>query len=232
MPATRAVHLADALRDPTRLRVIDRGTALRSCRGRVISPEAYGRYGPELGGLFCERIFGRWHPRANITRDDRDEHWGYVELSIPCEHPIIAGASLSLVPVVPPYFRRHIEIGGEELRTHARNRRAHLERQPDLCDSAEKILAEEGLSDPDALTGPGIIEHPLNTVYRELINRDRRWRRLTELGAPQAVLEKDASPMASLAQRLALVWRTWATELSADIDASWALRSLALEPCR
>jgi hypothetical protein len=224
-----AEHLFDRIADPAQLRVLDADTVRRSSRGRVISPESFGRSGPELGGLVCERIFGTWRPRSSAcTQDDRDEHWGHIEFSHPCTHPIVPKARLTVLPVVPPYYRRWTLVEVDELRRHARERRASLENRDDLCDPPEKILAEEGLSDPDALTEPGVREHRLCRVYRALLNLDRQQSRLVELGAPAQIVEEQRAKRDWWLRELVGVWRQWLDELPSGTEASWAMRALAV----
>lgn len=219
-----ASHLATAIADPRRLVPLDVKVPAGS---RVASPESFGRGMPELGGLACERVFGPWWPRTSTTEDDRVERWGYIELGRPCVHPIVPGATLTVLPVVPPHFRRWTSVSIEDLKRHARERRAALEARDDLCDPPDKILAEAGLDDPDAIEAPGLREHRLDTVYRAFINLDRSARRLAELGAPAQVVEQTTDQLDTWSSRLVGVWRSWLAELPADTDAAWALRALA-----
>ncbi len=226
--STGATELADRVADRGRLRALAAEDVRSGSQGRVLSPEAFGRIGQELGGLACERIFGGWRPRSSdLTQDDRATRWGHIELARPCVHPVVPGARLACLPVVPPHFRRARVVEVEALREHARRRRAHLESCEDLCDDVEQILAEQGLTDPDALTEPGLFEHPLDTVYRAFINVDRRQRRLIELDAPIAIIEQQSEQLDRWSRALLHTWRTWLDELPADTQPAWALRALA-----
>jgi len=194
--------------------------------GRVISPESFGRTGPELGGLACERIFGTWRPRSlGPTEDDRDARWGHIELAHPCAHPVVANARLAILPVVPPHYRRPTKVSVEELRQYARKRRAELEAREDLCDPPEKILAESGLDDPDAIDKPGMREHKLNAIYRAVINIDRRVRRLVELDAPARVLDEQRAQLDAWSAQLSPALRA---HMPADVDAAWLVRALGV----
>jgi hypothetical protein len=233
--ATGAGHLAGAIADASALDPdIARGglaNASAAPRGvRVISPQSYGRLGPELGGLACERIFGPWWPRGEETEDDRVDRWGHIELGHPCAHPIVSGAKLTVLPVVPPHFRRSTILSVDDLRRHAREKRAELEaadRRGTLCDPPAKVLAQLGLADPDSIAEPGLREHPLNTVYRAFINLDYRRRRLVELGAPPEPIAQTDAELDQWSRLLAGAWPAWLTELPADTDRAWALRALA-----
>ncbi|MFT3694756.1 MAG: hypothetical protein QM831_16525 [Kofleriaceae bacterium] len=222
--ATRPIHMNT---------IVDEAQPLESTippGSRVISPESFGRLGPELGGLACERIFGPWWPRGNVTEDDRMDRWGYIELAQPCAHPLIANAKLSILPVAPPHVRRATAVPVEELRRHAIAERARLEaadQRGELGDPPDKILAEAGLDDPDAITEPGLREHAMNTVYRAFINIDNRRRRLVELGAPDVVLAQTDAELDQWSKRLLTAWQAWTGELPADTSRAFVLRALA-----
>ena len=161
--------------------------------GRVHTPESYNyrTYLPEKRGLFCADIFGPvpWKrgDLSAITRDDRSVHWGHIELP----------ESGRIVLVVPPFYRRFRLLSAAEHRQTARARRAELLALDasggwTACDSVDKILAEEGLDDPDAIEKleEGATEHPLNSAYRATVNRANRLQRLNELNAPDSVLDE------------------------------------------
>jgi hypothetical protein len=227
-----AAHLGACIADPARLRAMDAEAVRRCSRGRVVSPEEFGRMGPERGGFACERIFGTWRPRTSpMLEDDRDQHWGHIELSHECPHPVVAGALLTCLPVVPPHYRRGTLVGIAELRRESRERRAELavlEARGELCDPVEKMLLEEGLSDPEGLTEPGIRDHPWYTVYRLLLNYERQLRRLVELGAPARVVQEQRAKRDRWSGKLVGVWRQWLDQLPANTAPAWALRALAV----
>jgi hypothetical protein len=127
--------------------------------------------------------------------DDRADRCGHIELTEPV---IVNGAELSRVLVVPPALRRFVRLSAQEHRVKAKRRRAELARlaQTDewpYGDPLEKLLAEEGLEDADALDslGESFEEPPLNSAYRNLLNRANRLARLVELDAPVEIFSEE-----------------------------------------
>jgi hypothetical protein len=192
-------------------RVLAASEIMALSSGPVLNPEAfnYVTRRPEPGGLRCEAVFGNanWSAIAeDLSADLRSDRWGHVALDEPLRHPLRSDASVACVLVVPPRYRRWTRLPAEASRERARRRRAEVLATDEqvLGDPQENILFEEGLLDPadiDAL-GETWEEHPLDALYRAIVNRTYRARRLRELGAPADIRSRERDGVADATEAL------------------------------
>jgi DNA-directed RNA polymerase subunit beta' len=195
--------MRDAL-PPIEGRVLDADEALALSSGAVKNPEAfnYATRVPERGGLQCAEIFGPadWSAIAgDPSADVRRDRWGHVALDEPLAHPLRGDAVLVCLLVVPPYFRRWTLVPAELSRERAWRRRAQIlaTDERELGDPPEKVLFEEGLAQEADINALGVTweEHPLNALYRAIVNRNNRLRRLRQLNAPADVLAHEGDDL-------------------------------------
>lgn len=170
-------------------------------KGEVTSADSYSyvSFLPVEGGLYCPSIFGEigWKRKdlRALTGDARSDRCGHLELGAAIPRP--DGPARRVILVLPPVHRQFRLLSAEEHRSSSRARRAELlalsktEEWP-YCDPVDKLLAEEGLTDPAAIDAldEGAVEPPLNIAYRAVINQAQSLRRLGELGAPTEVLNE------------------------------------------
>jgi hypothetical protein len=183
--------------------------------GRVLNPECYNyRTGlPERGGLCAVEVFGavQWTAddgtgahRFAFLDDTRAERWGHIALSRPIPHPDDATATLTSIPVMPPFHRRYRMQSPDEAHARSRAFRDRIMRDPDeayrtMGDPPAVLLGELGLwhveedrplSDEEIeAMSPGAIEPPVSGHYRSVVNRTNRLARLLELDAPALVCD-------------------------------------------
>lgn len=173
--------------------------------GVVTNPLSYNfrTFLPEPGGAYSVEVFGPvpWTSGENrVVEDPRGERWGHIELARPVEHPL-TGGELSQLLVMPPAFRRYRMMTREETQQEARDFRDRFFHE--TADPSAEIakLTERGLWNFDerrALNDdeigelePRLIEPPLASTYRAIINRTQRLRRLVELHAPSHIADAE-----------------------------------------
>lgn len=212
-----------------RLRVLTPSEVRAFSSGEVRTPETYddltGR--PAKRGLYAEEIFGKLAGSARPEADSRDSRWGHLTLPLPLRHPGAPDGQLECVPVVPPGFRRFVPEAAEARRERARSLRAQLEASSGLCDPPEHILRELGLDDPEKIEA-GLIERPLNTAYRGLINFGSSLVRLRKMKAPPAVLEQQEAALTSRLEEWFAAWKDWSVEVADQRAPALVLRAAAL----
>ena len=198
--------LARAARGP--LRLIDAERARARSHGRVLKPETinYRTHEPERGGLFCADIFG--------AEAERGERFGHIELAIPVLHPWLAEPVAAAASMTPEELRAvlraerflEVETGALATEQEADGREAFAIGGGAIAARLERLGAAEAaramlrvllvlppaLRDIAPLGAEGrfaIVE--VNDLYRRVINRNHRLRRLQELCAPEIILRNE-----------------------------------------
>ena len=186
--------------------------------GRVVKPETlnYRTLRPEPGGLFCTEIFG------DIPSPERFTRLGHVALAVPLLHPWARGVAATLLGMAPAELDRvllgeatlagnepaqHGDTGG--LAIQAALAAVELDRPPPGAEGLAAALKRTRRR-PDQwcftrwpvlpadlrplvpLEGGRFATSDLNDLYRRLINRNNRTRRLLELNAPEIIIRNEA----------------------------------------
>jgi hypothetical protein len=211
---------------------LDAEGVLALSRGRVTSPEtySYANQRPERRGLYAEEIFGPFRPASleEVAADPRADRFGHLELPEPLAHPRAPGCSLTHVVVVPPAYRRFVLRSAEWHREQARAMAAEYAAHPPVDGPAEKLLSEMGYGDPEAIVEPMLVEPPLNTAYRTVVNHSWRRERLAELGAPKEFLDQNHGALVRALAHLYDELDAWIDQLPASEAPELALAALGL----
>ena len=160
--------------------------------GVVTKPETinYRTLHPERGGLFDEQVFGE------LGSDDRWRRLGRLELAIPLLHPWAVEEAARVLGLTDQevtqilYCKRTLAGGTPEAweETGAVALAAALAGEaPQLCFRNWPVLPPD-LRPLVPIGGGRFATSDLNDLYRRLINRNNRLRRLLELNAPPVIL--------------------------------------------
>lgn len=208
----------DFTEDEVALQLMTDSTVESLAPGRVTKPETlnYRTLQPERGGLFCSEIFGA------LGSPERFTWLGHVDLALPLLHPWARGIAATLLGLTPKALDRVVlgetTLGGEEpekfsdtgaVAIQAALAAVELDRPPAGAEALAATLKRTRCK-PDRwcfrkwpvlpaelrplvpLEGGRFATSDLNDLYRRLINRNNRTRRLLELNAPDIIIRNEA----------------------------------------
>lgn len=189
--------------------------------GRVVKPETlnYRTLRPERAGLFCTEVFGE------LGTPERFTWMGHIELAVPLLHPWARRLAATLLGVERKALERVLHgeatLTGEEpeksadtgsVAIHAALTAVDLENPPAGAEALAEVLRRTRrrperwcftrwpvlpaeLRPLVPLEGGRFATSDLNDLYRRLINRNNRTRRLLELNAPDIIIRNEVRAM-------------------------------------
>ncbi len=179
--------------------------------GVVTKPETlnYRTFKGENGGLFCPTIFGEFDARG-APSDLPMDRYGLIELAVPVVHPLVAvhgtrdlarvcrwtlseaekvlKCELSVIDGTLRHPDEAFEHEGEALLAGAAVRTL-LPAAPYIVDTL--LVAPPRLRPLQALDGGRFATSGVNDLYRRVVNRNNRLRRLMELDAPEIIIRNE-----------------------------------------